>query len=421
MKIKIENAKNSQKIIKIEVEPERVDVALNDVYTSIQRKARIPGYRPGKAPRDLVETHYDQTANEEMLNKLVWECYREAVVQENINPIGYPVIEDVNFNKGNPLTFTVKVDVSPEFKPKNYKGIKVKEKSSEMTDEDTQKGLEQIQESMAQYKNIDPRPIAKGDYVVCDYECFSDGKQIDKNENLWLYISDQLQPKELLEVLSGSDIGVEKEVEVTYPKDYQYKELAGQKRFYKATPKQIKEKILPEINDDLAKETGQFKDLNELKEKLRENIQSQKSLQAKQDLENQIFSSLLKNHLFEVPESIVERQVERLVEDAKRNLLYQGYKKEDLDKEDGRLKESLKEKAKDDVRLLFILARIAKQEKIDVDDGEIDEKVEKIAKDTKEDVKVVKARLKEKNLIDNLKEQILHDKVVKFLINESKR
>jgi len=421
MKIKLENAKNSQKVFKIEVESERVGAALDDAYSGIQRKARIPGYRPGKAPRDLVETHYDKTANEEMLNKLIWECYREAVIQQNIDPVGYPVIEDVKFNKGEPLIFTVKVDVRPEFKLKTYKGIKVKEKSSDVSDDDIKKSIEQVRESTAQYKNIDPRPISKGDYVVSNYECFSDGKQIDKNENLWLYISDQLQPKELLGVLIGSEIGVEKEAEVTYPKDYQYKELAGQKRLYKVTPKQIKEKILPEINDDLAKDTGQFKDLNELKEKLRENLSVNKKLESKRDLENQVFSSLLKNHVFDVPESMVERQAGHLADDAKNKLLYQGYKKEDLDKEDTRLKASLKDKARDNVRLFFILAKIAQQEEIKVGDSDIDEKVEIIAKDTKEAPDVVKKRLEEKNLIDNLKEQIIHDKVVSFVINETKK
>ncbi|NQT95472.1 MAG: trigger factor [Candidatus Omnitrophica bacterium] len=421
MKVKVENLKDSQKHIKIEVEPERVNSVLDKVYSGIQKKANIPGYRQGKAPRDLIENHYDKTANDETLNRLIWDAYREAVIQQNLDPVGYPAVDDVNFSKGNPLTFAVKVDVRPEFKLKGYKGIRVKKKSVDLTEEDMKKGLEQLQESMAQYNNIDPRPIAKGDYVVCDYECFSDGKLIDKNENLWLYISEQLQPKELLEALSGAEVNVIKEVEVTYPKDYQYKELAGKKRSYKVTPKQIKQKILPEINDDLAKDTGQFKDLEELKVKLRENITTTKKLESERDIENQIFSFLLKSHSFEIPVSMVERQVAQLAEEAKRKLLHQGYKKEDLDKEGARLKEGLKNKAEDNVRLFFIIERIAKQEGIEVADKELDERVEKIATGTKEDAVEVRKRLEEKGLIDSLKEQIIHDKIVELLVREAKK
>jgi len=421
MKIKIENLKESQRIIRIEVEPERVDSALNDAYTSIQKKANIPGYREGKAPRDLIEAHYSKTANEEALNRLIWDCYREAVSEQSIDPISYPVIEDVKFDKGSPLSFSVKVDVRPEFKLKNYKGIKIKEKPHEVRDEELDKALKDVQESMAQYKNLDARPIAIGDYVVCEYECFADGKSVDKNDKLWLYINDELQPKELLNALTGAEIGTVKEVDVTYPKDYQYKELAGQKRLYRVKPVQIQEKSVPEINDDLAKNTGHFKNLDELKERIRDNISGTKKAQARNDLEEQIFSHLLKNHSFEVPSSIVERQQARLVEETKQRLLQQGYKKEDIDKEEARLKDGLKEKARNNVRIFFIISIIAKEEKIEIGDEELKERIEEISKSTKQDLDKVRKELEDKNLLENLKEGLLHDKVVEFLLKEAKR
>ena len=421
MKINIEDQKDAQKLIKVEVEAQRVDAALEDIYNGIQKTANIPGYRPGKAPRDMVKTHYNKAANEEVLNRLIWDCYREAITEKNINPVGYPVIVDVDFNEGKPLNFSVKVETRPAFKLKVYKGIKVKEKLYEASDEDVNNALKQMQESMAEYKNIKARPIAKGDYIVCDYECFSGGKQVDKKDKLWLYISDKLQPKELLALLLGAELGTTKETEVSYPKDYEYKELAGQSRLYKVTPKEIKEKILPEINDELAKSTGHFNDMSELKADLKKNILSQKKLESARDVENQIYKILLESHAFDVPASLVENQALRLVQETKQRLAQQGYKKEDLDTQDDKLKESVKGRALDNVRLFFIMQSIAQQEKIEVVESDIDKRVAEIASHTKEDQVKVRQRLKENNLLDSLKEQALHDKVSEFLIVQAKR
>ena len=421
MKINIEDQKDAQKLINVEVEAQRVDAALEDIYNGIQKTANIPGYRPGKAPRDMVKTHYNKAANEEVLNRLIWDCYREAITEKNINPVGYPVIVDVDFNEGKPLNFSVKVETRPAFKLKVYKGIKVKEKLYEASDEDVDNALKQMQESMAEYKNIKARPIAKGDYIVCDYECFSGGKQVDKKDKLWLYISDKLQPKELLALLLGAELGTTKETEVSYPKDYEYKELAGQSRLYKVTPKEIKEKILPEINDELAKSTGHFNDMSELKADLKKNILSQKKLESARDVENQIYKILLESHAFDVPASLVENQALRLVQETKQRLAQQGYKKEDLDTQDDKLKESVKGRALDNVRLFFIMQSIAQQEKIEVVESDIDKRVAEIASHTKEDQVKVRQRLKENNLLDSLKEQALHDKVSEFLIVQAKR
>jgi trigger factor len=274
---------------------------------------------------------------------------------------------------------------------------------------------------MAQYKNIEPRKVAMGDYIICDYECFDDGKLVDKNDKLWLYISEQLEPKELLNALVGTELGTTKEVEVAYPQSYQYKELAGKNRVYKVTPKQIKEKILPDINDDLAKETGHFSDLNGLREHLRKVIYSTKKRESQADVESQIFNTLLKNHVFEIPSSMVERQAAQLAEDAKHQLLHQGYKKEDLEKEDGKIKEGVKSQAKNNVKLFFIIEKIARSENINITDEELDEKIDQIAKSTKEPTAEVRKKLDENGLIENLREQMLHDKVVEFLIKEADR
>ncbi len=420
MKIKVEDIKGSQKLIKIEVEPQRVEEALDEVYSSIKKSARIPGYRPGKAPLDLLKAHYDSKANEEAVNSLIWDCYRVAIIERDIRPAGYPIVMDVDFAKGKPLSFSVKVDVNPEFRLKQYKAIRVNAKPYDVTDDEIEKAINRLQESMAEYKNIDPRPIKIGDYIVCFYECFEDGKLVDKKDKLWLYINDKLQPKELLGVLLGAEINIGKEAFVNYPQDYEYRDLAGKKRLYKVTPKEIKEKILPEIGDELAKAAGDFQDLEALKKAVKDNIFNSKKLESERDLENQIYEYLLRTHVFDVPVSLVERQLERLTQEAKQRLLYQGYKKEDLDSQDGKLKESLREQASKNVKLFFIIDKISKEEAIQASPEDIDRKIKDISEHTKEEVEKVKARLESNELTESLKEQIAHDKVVEFLIKESK-
>ncbi|MDD5504267.1 MAG: trigger factor [Candidatus Omnitrophica bacterium] len=420
MKIKVEDASKAQKLIKIEVEPQRVDAALNEVYDSIKKNASVPGYRPGRVPMDLLKAHYNKRASEEAVNSLIWQCYEQAVSGQGIKVLGYPVVQDVNYTENKNLSFSVRVDVSPEFKLKQYKGIKVSQKPCQVTDEDIDKAMGQIQESMAQYKDIAPRPIKNGDYIVCLYECFENGKLVDKKDKLWLYINDKLQPKELLQALLGADIDTEKQALVKYPEDYEYKELAGRQRLYKITPKQIKEKILPEIDDEFAKKAGNFTSIADLKKFVSDNAAASKKAESERDIERQIYDYLLKSHDFDTPDSFVQRQLDALLRQAKQRLFYQGYKKEDVDGLDNKLKESLRDQAERDVRLFFIIDRISKEESISAQDEDIRQRIAEIAEEAKEDVEKTGKRLESDGLMEGLKEQIAHDKTVRFLINESK-
>ena len=419
MKVKIENQKGSKKLIKIEVENERVQSVLDKVYTEIQKEAHVQGFRVGKVPRNIIEKQYSKAAADEAVSRLVEEAYRKALHENNIDPVGYPVIEDVDFAKEKPFTFTAKVDVRPDFKLKTYKGLKIKNQSAEVSEEDIDKALDNIQESLAQYQNIDARPIADGDHIVCLYETYTDTKLVDKRDEMWLYINDKLQPRQVYDALLGAVNDVTKEVEVTLPQDYQNKELAGKRVLYKITPKQIKHKVLPDINDELAKQAGSFESLQQLKDHIRVNMLQAKKQQIRRDQEAQICEGLLKNHTFDIPESVVERQEERLVEDAKLRLLYQGYKKEDVDKQQQMLKQAVAANAKNNVRIFFILDKIIEQENVTVDDKQLQDKIVQIAGETGQELQAFKKRIEETGTLDNLREQMLHDKVMDMLISEA--
>ena len=420
MKVKIENKKNCRKLIKIEVEPEKVKSALEEIYKTIGRDAQIPGFRKGKAPRDILETRYNETANSEAIRRLVWEAYRDAVKANDIKPVSYPIIEDVKLDQNGPLCFTVKVDIEPVIALKPYINIKIKKSAADVTEEDIKKALEAVRESAGRFEPVEGRPIKMGDYVVCDYDCLVEGKSIDQQKNVSLHIKEDSGLSQITKALAGSNKGETKEVALELPKDYKQNEYGGKKGVYKITVNEIKQKILPALDDEMAKQIGSFQNLQQLKDRLRQQLQLDKRQQQRFDMENQLFDFLLKANQFEVPESTVERQLQVMVNDAKTRLIYQGYKKEEVESQQDKLKQTLADNAKRQVRIFFMLGAIAEKENINVTGEELNRQIEQMSKAAKQDVEKFKQTLQDKEMVDNLKQQMLHDKAIGFLLEKAR-
>lgn len=421
MRVKIEDSKKAcQKLIKIEIEPQKVKEALDETYKSIAMDATIPGFRKGKAPRDLLETHYGDAANDEAIKHLVWDAYRDVIKTNGVEPISYPIIEDVKFDRNGPLHFTVKVDVKPTIALKSYTDIKVKELPVDVSEEDVKNALEAVQQACARLESVEGRSAETGDYVLCDYECMVDGKPVDNQKNVWLCIEEESSFSPIPENLIGCSKGEIKEAEIILPQNYKQPQYSGKKAIYKITIKEIKKKILPQINDELAKQAGDFKDLQQLKERLKEQILLEKKHKQRYDAENQLFDFLLKTHQFDVPESLVERQLQDLVNDAKIRLGYQGHKKEEIEPQVGKLKQTLAINAERHVKIFFILEEIAEKENISITDEELNEQIKKLSESTKQDFKNLKQAMQEQDLIGTLRKQLLHDKVVGFLFEKAK-
>jgi len=335
VRVKIEDGKECQKIIKIEVGPQRVKDTLDDIYKSITQDAQIPGFRKGKAPRDVIESRYNETANSEAIKQLAWEAYREAAKANGIKPVSYPIIEDVNLSQTQILTFSAKVDVRPIIKLKSYIGIKIKKMSVEVTQDDMDKALEGLRESF-------PR------------------KEPDK------------------------------------------------------------EKVLPPLDDELAKRAGNFKDLASLKEALKKQLESSKQQQQYSDIEKQLFDFLVKAHSFDVPQSMVDRQLEGMINDAKMRLAHQGHKKEEIESQEAKLKETQADNARIQVKTFFILEAIAEKENIHIADDEFNKHIEKISSATGQDIAKFKQMMQERGLVEDLTQRLLHDKVTGFLMAKAK-
>ncbi len=419
VKTKAKSIEECTTLFEIEVHKETVDKAFEEVYDDIVKVANIPGFRVGKAPKDLVKKHYEKDAREEVLKRIIPEAYRKAVEEHKIMPIGLPEITDVNFAGDKPLTFKAKVDTRPSFKLKNYKGIKVEKKKVKITDEDISKTLQSLGEINAKYADAEDRPVQMGDYVISDVECFADGKSVQKKrENLWLFIDkDSLVPG-LSEKIVGMKKLEEKDIEVSMPEKYPDKNIAGKLVTYHVKVREIKVRKLPELNDEFAKDIGKS-NMEELKKDISKELEARAKISADVEAENQLLGKLMDENLFSVPSSFVKRQMDFMVEDAKRRLEDKGFRKEELDKKDGEFREKFKNDAPRQVRLMFILDEIANAENVNVKDDDLETAYKSIGAQAGRTPQEVRDYYEKEDIVDNLKDKLREEKTIRFLLENA--
>jgi len=396
-------------LLEIEASRETIEKAFDEVYSEIVKVANIPGFRIGKAPKDMVRLSYAKAAKEEVLKRLVPEGYKRALLEHGITPVGAPEISDLIFEEDKPLIFKARVETRPKFKLKAYKGLNLERKKAAVTEEDIDNALKSLREINARYIASDDRPIQMGDYVVSDLDCFVDGKAVHKKrENLWLTIEKDSYIPGLSEKLIGLEKGQETDIDAKLPEKYPDARLA----------KEIKERKLPDLDDEFAKDLGK-ESLEDLKKDIARELEARAMSAAEINVENQLLGKIVDDNVFRVPSSFVARQLDHMVEDAKRKLRERGFGKEELDKKDEEFKNKFKDDAERQIRLLFILDDIAGKAKIDVTDEDVGGAYKSIALQSGKTEEAVKAYYEKEDLVDNLKDKIREGKTVKFLLDNS--
>ncbi|MDP2928693.1 MAG: trigger factor [Candidatus Omnitrophota bacterium] len=419
MKTKARAVEECSTIFEIELPKETIDKAFDETYNEMAKVASIPGFRPGKAPKELVKKRYQKEAKKEVLNHLIPDAYQKAVEEHKIDPIGYPDITDLVFEEGKEMSFKARVDTRPKFKLSNYKGIKIEKKKTVVKDEDISKALDNLRQYGAKYVAVEDRPVKMDDYVVSDLDCIVDQKPAHKRrENLWLYIDQG----SLMSGLTGKMIGMnkneERDIEVELPKEYPDKNLAGKKAMYHVKAKEIKVRSLPDIDDEFAKDLGK-ENLNDLKDKMAKELENKMRFDNEIAAENQLLDKLTGDNNFAVPSALVKKQTRIMTENAKERLLSKGFKKEDLDKKDGEFAERFKDDAPKQVRLLFILDRIAKEEGIVSDEKDLEGAYKSISIQAGKSEKEVRDHYEKEGLVDNLTERIREEKTIEFLLKNA--
>jgi len=422
MKATVEEISSIKKKVNIEIPEDEVSREVDSFYEDLRKKAKIKGFRPGKVPRNILERHFKDYVKAEVLQKLIQDTYPSALSEKDLHPVSDPVIEPGEFENGKPFQYSATIDVKPEIKLEGYLGLRIERKKEEVRDEEVEERIKRLQELHANLKTVsEPRPIRKGDYVIVDYEAKMDGKPLEEGKAADFTVevgSGQFIPA-FEEGLVGLNLEEEKEITVPFPEDYGYKKWAGKTISFHVKIKEIKEKILPPLDDEFAKDLGDYDSLEALKVKLRGEVEKEKELTAERQLKDQVVDQLLQANPFEVPEILVEEQAKAFVSDTKLRLATQGMALKNLGVSEDKLQEDYRETAKKQVRTFLILEKIANQEGIAVTDEEAEGRLKEISERTNQKFDVVKRYYEKNGLIPEVKAGIMSNKTLDFLLQKA--
>ncbi|GAB4243024.1 MAG: trigger factor [Candidatus Methylacidiphilales bacterium] len=428
MNIVVEDIAPCRKRLKIEIPANRVAAERNEITKEFQKWAKIEGFRPGKAPLPLVEKKYGKDIDEELKRALVPKAYREAVREKNLRVVSVEGMEDLHVEPGISMSFSALVDLEPEFVLPSYKGLIVPKVDTTVEEAEIDQVASSFLEEKATYHAVEGRPIAMGDFAVVTYQAtvegvpmkerFPEAGQLAENQSTWLLVREDAFLPGVAAALVGANVGETREVEVTFPADFGQENLRGIQARYTFTLERIQEKRLPEWNDEMLAEL-QVPSIAELRERIRTNLQQSKESRAKGQKAAAIAEQLAKSVTFDLPESSVNEEIERVVHDIVRENQMRGIPDEMLEEKKEEIFTAAQGSAKDKVKIRFILEKIADAEKITVSQAELSEELTRMALRTNLPVKKLVERLKDNNAINLVLDDIRNRKVMDFLLEHA--
>lgn len=408
IKVVVKKEPNCRRILEIEVPPEMVAAEFEKQFINFRAKAKIPGFRPGKAPSDIIKKRYAHDIKSDAIDELVYSSLEEAVRRENLSVIGKPKITNIELADGRPLTFRVELEIRPEVTLNSYKGFEVKRINFETTDKDVDEYISGLRNRMAEFVPVERRSHGN-DLVVVDLlkKKLGDGKVDEtKVENVEIDLGAEGVLKEFKEGLTGVGIGELKEIEVAYPEDYHEQTLAGNRVGYLVAVKEIKERILPPLDDDFARRFDDISSLGDLRAKVRARLEDQASAKSEQAVKGDIIKHIVENNQFEVPESFVEEYLKSATENFKKR-----YKNVD----ELELRRSYRKIGEDSIRWQLIYLEIARKEGIQVDEADRDAWVRNFAGRYDMSFEAARDALGRSRRFEEIDDTLLENKVLDFL------
>ena len=404
MKVSLKKVKDCKIQMSVEVEAERVETRYQEVLRNFQRQARLPGFREGKAPADLIEKRFAEEAREEMLKTLIPEVYHQTLQSQKVSAVSLPKISGVQYARGKKLSFSAEFEEAPSVSIKNYKGMKLKRESAEVTADDVEKAMESLLDSKAEFIAVtESRPAKEGDVVMVDIELWSDaGAQYIPGRSGALLSVEQSGDDDFFQKIVGASAGDTREI------------TRASKPFTRLHLKEVRQKHRPELNEEFAKLFGRDT-VEALREALRKDIASYKHSQSLEKMKSGLFEKLLAMTSFPFPASLVEKQKERLVQDAQQRYQQMGVGQAEWDKELARVETEAASRAEEQIKLYFILQKIADQEKIELDEIELHKRLEAMAAQSKRPMEEVRRVFE-----DDLRESLREKATIDFLIANAK-
>lgn len=423
----LEKKEKNKAFFNIEIDQNEFEKAIQKAYLKNRNRFTIPGFRRGKVPRKIIEMNYGEGVfYEEALNILLPEAYDEAIEKLELEPVDTPDVDIEQLEKGKPIIIKVEVTIKPEVKLGNYKSIEVEKVEYNVTDEDIDKELKTVQEMNGRIIDAGDRETKEGDILTIDFEGYIDEEQFEGGtaENQELEIGANRFIPGFEEQLKGKKKGEKVDVKVTFPEDYFEESLRGKEAVFKVAINEVKEKELPTLDDEFAKDVSEYDTLEEYKESIREKLEKEAKEKEKVELENKIIENVVKGSEVDIPNVMVEHQVENEVNEFDYRLKLQGldinqyFALTNTDIES--FKEQITPVAEKRIKTDLILEAIAKEEKLEVTEDDIDKELEKLAKEyNQEDIDIFKENMKKGDL-EYLKSGIMRDKTIELLVNNAK-
>jgi trigger factor len=417
-----ETKESTKREISVEIPAAEVTRETDALIQKYQKLARLPGFRKGHVPASIIRQRFAEDIKTDVVESLVPRYFRQEADKQGLIPVSQPQVTDLHIHDGEPLRFKASFEILPAIKVDGYKELRADKPVIEITDDEVAQALNHLTEQHATYTAIEGRPLADGDFaqVALDGKPkVGEGQPVHMDDVL-VEIGGKNTMPEFNENLRGASVGEEKTFEVKYPEDSSDKRLAGQTFDYTVKVLSLKQKSLPELNDEFAKELGEFTSIEDVKKRIRENMEEEKRHTAEHEAKDKLVAELVKRNDFEVPEAMVDRQIDVRLERGLRALAAQGMRAEDMKKMDlNRLRAGQRDQALQEVKASLLLDKIADLEKIEVGDEEIDHEIEALATQTKQTSEAVRARLTRDGALDRIRNRIRNEKTLKLLYHQS--
>jgi len=417
-----ETQNNCTREIEVEIPADVVTRETGVVVERFQKHARLPGFRKGKVPASVVRQRFPEDIRSEVVEALIPRYFRQEVEKRGLQPVSQPRVSDLRLAEGEPLRFKASFEIMPEIQVSGYEELRAEKADITVTDQEVEEALGRLREQHATYSAVDDRELRDGDFaqvaLVGTPEA-GEGKPVTMDD-VMVEIGGANTVRDFSDNLRGGRPGEERRFEVTYPDDFSDQRLAGKKLAYTITVKGIKRKVLPELNDDFAKEAGDFQSLDELRNKVREQLETEKERAAEHAAKDKLVEDLVRRNDFPIPEALVDRQVDVRLERGLRALAAQGMRTEDMKKMDfPRLRAGQREAAVREVKAGLLLEKIADLENIAVSDEEVEQEIAALARQMQQTPEAVRARLTRDGALDRIRNRIRNEKTLDFLYRRS--
>lgn len=423
MNVSVEHLGPCKKLVRVELDVQDVEKERETVIHEVLRHANLPGFRPGKAPRPVVMRAFAARINDELKRKLVPEAYRKAIEQQKLRPLGYPDIEEGTLEAGKPLSFTATVETEPDFELPDYRNLPVRRDDRTVTEEDGERALASLREQRAVFVD-QARPVQPGDYVVVNYTGTCEGKPITElsptargfteQKNFWLHVEPGQFVPGFTEQLVGASAGEKRTVTVEFPADFVAKEVGGKTGVYEVEVVQVKERHLPALDDAFAKLCGAA-DLEALKGVLRQGLQQELEQKKKRQVRDQLVATLMGRVSCELPEDLVQHETRNVVYDIVRSNQERGVPKEAIDGRKEEIYTVASNSAKERVKAMIVLRRIAEGEKIQVTREEITQRILQLAARYQIKPDKLAQQLQERGALGQIRQELIEAKVLDVL------